>query len=300
MEHTRSKETGSGQKGNRLPRPVIKWAGGKTQLLPQLLRHVPPAFDHYWEPFIGSAALFFELRALGRIKAATLGDVNAELIGVYRVIRDAVEPLIDCLREHDRHKIDRSYFYDVRSWDREPGWELRSPVERAARLIFLNKTCYNGLHRVNRRGEFNVPWGSYSNPCVCDVHNLRAASAALQGVELRVGDFRTLLQDAMEGDLVYLDPPYVPLSATASFTAYSAHSFGASEHRELAATFGALAARGCHAILSNSDTPLARELYAQFEVQPAPARRSINAQGTARGPVGELIVVGRAREKRQP
>ncbi len=300
MERTGRNESAAVEKGGALPRPVIKWAGGKRQLLPQLLRYAPPTFDHYWEPFIGSAALFFELRRLGRIGTATLGDVNAELIGVYKALRDAVEPLIECLREHEEHKFDRDYFYEVRNWDREPGWQQRPPVARAARLIYLNKTCYNGLHRVNRRGEFNVPWGSYANPCVCDVRSLQAASTALQGVELRVDDFRTLLADAKAGDLIYFDPPYVPVSATASFTAYSAHPFGVDEHRELAAAFAELVERGCHALLSNSDTPLARALYGEFEIQPALARRAISAQGSARGLVGEVIVVGRRKENKRP
>ena len=294
-EHVTSKHGSgrqvAGQARRPLPRPVIKWAGGKTQLLPHLLRHVPARFEHYWEPFIGSAALFFELKRSGRIKTATLSDVNPDLIELYSVIRDAVEPLIELLRQHERHRFDRSYFYTVRSWDRQPEWRSRPAVERAARLIFLNKTCYNGLHRVNRRGEFNVPWGRYANPCICDARNLRAASAALAGVELRVGDFKSVLRNAGPGDLVYLDPPYVPASATASFTAYSAHPFGVAEHRELAATFRELVARGIQPVLSNSDTPLVRELYRQFEVKPVSARRAINMQGTARGPVPEVIVV---------
>ena len=277
----------------RLPRPVIKWAGGKTQLLPQLLQHVPVSFERYWEPFIGSAALFFELRRVGRISAATLSDVNPDLIELYQVIRDQTEPLIELLREHERHKLDQGYFYAIRGWDRQPDWRSRTPVERAARLIFLNKTCYNGLHRVNRRGEFNVPWGRYANPCVCDATNLRAAGAALAGVELLAGDFKSVLQRVGPGDFVYLDPPYVPISATACFTAYSAHPFGDPEHRELAAMFGELVGRGAYPLLSNSDTPLVRDLYRRFDVQPIPARRAINVQGTARGPVSEVIVVGR-------
>ena len=275
-----------------LPRPVIKWAGGKTQLLSHLLRHVPSEFDHYWEPFVGSAALFFELWRAGRIRTATLSDVNPELVGLYRVIRDEVETLILRLQEHERGRRDRDYFYRVRNWDREPGWERRPAVDRAARLIFLNKTCYNGLHRVNRRGQFNVPWGAYDDPRICDTANLRAASAVLQNVALEVGDFKTVLQQAGKRDLVYLDPPYLPTSATASFTAYSAHAFGEAEHRELAATYNGLVARGCYPLLSNSDTPLVRQLYDGFDLRLVQARRAINAQGQGRGPVGELLVVG--------
>jgi DNA adenine methylase len=284
--------TESSNRSRSVPRPVIKWAGGKTQLLPRLLRHVPEARGRYWEPFIGSAALFFELRRTGRIRSATLGDVNPELISLYTVIRDAVEALITRLGDHERHRHERTYYYEVRNWDRSPDWTARDPVERAARMIFLNKTCYNGLHRVNRRGEFNVPWGRYANPSLCDATNLRAASAALRDVELRVGHFRSLLHAAERGDVVYLDPPYVPVSTTASFTAYSTQPFGVEEHRELAATFAELVERGCHVVLSNSDTPLVRELYQNWAYEPVPARRAINALATARGPVSELIIVG--------
>jgi DNA adenine methylase len=261
---------------------------------------VPASIAHYREPFVGSAALFFELRRTGRIKNATLSDVNPELIGLYMVIRDEVEALIECLHEHEHRKFDRAYFYTVRHWDREPAWQNRPAVERAARLIFLNKTCYNGLHRVNRRGEFNVPWGRYTNPCVCDAPNLRAASTALANVELRVGDFKTTLQDAGDADFIYLDPPYVPVSATASFTAYSAHAFGITEHHELAATFAELVARGCRPLLSNSDTALVRELYRRFELKPVHARRAINAQRSGRGPISELIVVASQSQRSAP
>ena len=287
-----TQEPARGRTSRPLPRPVIKWAGGKTQLLRQLLPHIPGRFDHYWEPFVGSAALFFELRRAGRIRKATLSDVNPELIELYRVIRDEVEPLISRLQEHERWRLDRGYFYRVRNWDREPGWERRPGVERAARLIFLNKTCYNGLHRVNRRGQFNVPWGRYDDPRICDTVNLRAASAALTNVTLEVGDFKTVLSKAGKDDLVYLDPPYLPTSATASFTAYSANAFGEAEHRELATSYGELLDRGCYPLLSNSDTPLVRQLYRGFDLRSVQARRAINARGQGRGPVGELLVVG--------
>jgi DNA adenine methylase len=279
-----------------LPRPVIKWAGGKTQLLKHLVAHVPPVFGHYWEPFVGSAALFWELRRAGRIRGATLSDVNPELVSLYRVIRDEVELLIARLREHERWRHDRAYYYRVRQWDRDPAWLQGPEVERAARLIFLNKTCYNGLHRVNRHGQFNVPWGRYSDPCVCDAANLRAASAALAGIDLRVGDFKTVLRNVRAGDFVYLDPPYVPRSITSSFTAYSEHPFGIGEHHELAATCTELVERGCFLVLSNSDTPLVRDLYHGFDLRPVHARRAINAQSQGRGAISELIVVPSVRE----
>jgi DNA adenine methylase len=290
-DHVRARSRTTSSSRRQSPRPVLKWAGGKTQLLAHLLRHVPATFGHYWEPFIGSAALFFELRRQGRIKRATLSDVNADLIDMYRIIRDDVEALIEHLGEHEHYKFDHDYYYTVRRWDRQADWRLRAPVERAARLIFLNKTCYNGLHRVNRRGEFNVPWGRYRNPTVCDAANLRAASDALHDVELQVGTFSSVLREVDHGDFVYLDPPYVPLSTTASFTAYSEHSFGHHEHHELASVFGDLAGRGSRPLLSNSDTLFVRDLYQQHRIEAVPARRAINTCSTARGPVSEVIVM---------
>lgn len=273
-----------------MARPFIKWAGGKTQLLPELLRHAPQRFGRYHEPFIGSAALFFALHARGRLTGAVLSDSNAELIGVYRSVRDAVEPLIDALRGHAVHAGDRDYYYEVRGWDRRPDWPERAMVERAARMIFLNKTCFNGLHRVNRSGHFNVPFGRYDNPTVCDEPNLRAASGALQGVELLVTDFESVLERVAPGDLVYFDPPYLPLSATSSFTAYTRDAFGATQHRRLAAVFAALVERGCHTLLSNSSNPLVTELYGSYPMSEVAARRAINSVAARRGMIREIIV----------
>lgn len=272
-------------------RPFLKWAGGKTQLLPALLARIPAQFGRYHEPFVGSAALFWELRNQGRIQhGAVLSDVNPQLIEVYRAVRDEIDDLIMALQMHDQRKTDRDYYYEVRNWDRQPDWAQRSPVDRAARMIFLNKTCYNGLHRVNRRGYFNVPFGRYNNPTVCDAPNLRAAHQALQGVELLVEDFHGVCPRAQAGDLVYFDPPYVPISPTASFTAYSQHVFGVSEQRALAQVFSELTDRRCHVLLSNSSTPLIYELYARFSIETIPARRAINSKATSRGVIHEVLV----------
>jgi DNA adenine methylase len=273
-----------------MARPVIKWAGGKTQLLPDLLRHVPAGFGRYHEPFIGSAALFFQLEALDRLRGAVLSDANPDLINLYRVVRDAPEALIAALEVHARHASDRDYYYAVRAWDRRADWLARTAIDRAARMIFLNKTCFNGLHRVNRSGQFNVPFGRYERPTVCDTANLRAASQALQPVELLVDDFAGVLRRALPGDLVYFDPPYVPRSATASFTAYTRDAFDAAQHRRLADVFRQLTERGCTVLLSNSATPLVHELYADFRKAEVTARRAINREATKRGLVGELIV----------
>jgi DNA adenine methylase len=274
-------------------RPFIKWAGGKGQLLPELTRRLPRRFRRYHEPFTGGAALFFNLASAGRLAdGALLSDYNGELILCYQIIRDDVATLIDALWEHHRHRLDPHYFLEVRSWDRQPGFAERPAVERAARMIFLNRTCYNGLYRMNRKGQFNAPFGYYKNPLICDPENLWAVSRALEDVELAVGDFGDVLGRAEPGDLVYFDPPYVPVSATASFTHYTGQTFGPEQQRRLAETFFALAERGVHVMLSNSATPLARELYvgraAAHDV--VLASRKINCDGLKRGHVEELIV----------
>lgn len=273
-------------------RPFLKWAGGKTQLLPALMLRIPAQFGRYHEPFVGSAALFWELHNRGRLQhGAVLSDINPALINLYCVVRDDVEALIDALREHEQYKLSRDYFYQVRAWDRQADWANRSPVERAARMIFLNRTGYNGLHRVNQRGQFNVPFGRYTNPRILDADNLRAAHAGLQGVDLCVENFYGVLERAESGDLVYFDPPYVPLSPSSSFTAYSQHAFGETEHRELANVFAQLAARGCHVLLSNSSAPLVYELYKEFQIGEVPARRAINRDAVRRGMINEVLVV---------
>jgi DNA adenine methylase len=276
-------------------RPFVKWAGGKGQLLPELSRRLPRRFRRYHEPFVGGAALFFHLRNSGRLRVgAVLSDYNRELVLCYQVVRDDVESLIAALKQHERYRLDRGYFMDIRGWDRQPGFEQRSAVERAARTIFLNRTCYNGLYRLNNKGQFNAPFGYYKNPLICDPENMRAASAALQDVDLRVGDFGDVATRAEPGDLVYFDPPYVPVSATASFTHYTGQTFGPEDQRRLARLFDTLMENGVYVMLSNSATPLSRELYAAHAVSTSVvyASRKINCDGRKRGNVEELIVCG--------
>ena len=261
------------------PRPFLKWAGGKGRLIEQLRPLLPAPFKRYFEPFAGGAALFF---ALGP-ERASLTDVNEELIDCYRTIRDHVEDVIDALGQH---RYEPKHYYRVRALDPQ-GLGL---ADRAARTIFLNKTGYNGLYRVNRAGKFNVPIGRYTNPRVCDPENLRACSAALQGVELERRDFAEQVARAKKGDFVYFDPPYDPTSATSAFTSYAPGGFGLDGQERLAAVFAALASRGVHAVLSNSDTPLIRELYRPYRVVPVLAARSINSRGSRRGKVGEVVV----------
>jgi DNA adenine methylase len=265
-------------------RPFLKWAGGKTQLLPELERRVPAAFGTYFEPFVGSGALFFHLRNLGRIIRARLSDLNEDLIECYTVVRDRVEDLIAALAALRRH-TDQAGYYRIRA---QNAAEL-APVQRAARLIYLNKTCYNGLYRVNRSGRFNVPYGRYKNPKVCDAANLRACSAALAGVELECAPFEDVLKHATAGDFVYFDPPYVPVSATASFTGYYRTGFNEEKQAELAAVFSKLDTARCRVLLSNSNSPLIRGLFSRYTVDFVHARRVINSNPEKRGKIFELL-----------
>lgn len=260
-------------------RPFLKWAGGKTQLLPEILARVPDRFARYHEPFIGGGAVFFALAP----QQALLADINPDLVGCYRAIRDRLPAVLRYLRSHD---VTEDHFYEVRSWDHAD----LDPAEAAARLVFLNRTCFNGLYRVNRSGRFNVPFGRYKNPRICDEDNLRAVSEALQGVDLTVGSVFETARRARRGDLVYFDPPYDPVSSTASFTSYAKDGFGREEQIRLAELFRELARRGVHVVLSNSDTPFIRELYADFVIDRVMARRAINSRATRRGPVGEVLI----------
>lgn len=275
-------------------RPFMKWAGGKGQLLPALTRRLPRTFRRYHEPFVGGAALFFHLHNSGRLtRGATLSDYNHELIDCYTVIRDDVETLIERLREHQGHRLERSYFLDVRGWDRDPArYATLSTVERVARMLFLNRTCYNGLYRLNQKGQFNAPFGHYKNPQIYDSANLHAVSAALRDVTLKQANFDAVLAAAEPGDLVYFDPPYVPVSATAAFTSYTAQLFGPNDQRRLADVCRTLAARGVSVMVSNSDTKLSREIYLApgFFHETVFASRKINCDGRKRGHVEELII----------
>lgn len=270
-------------------RPVLKWAGGKTQLLPQILARLPERIETYFEPFLGGAAVFFALAARDRFQRAVLSDRNPELVSVYRALQEDVEGVIRAL---SRMRHSETEYYRVRAAS------PRGLVQRAARIIYLNKTGYNGLYRVNRSGQFNVPFGSYKNPTICDAENLRAAARALQRVEVVEADFEEVCRRAGAGDAVYLDPPYVPLSKTASFTAYDRHPFGPSEHERLARVFAELGRRGVHALLSNSNTPETRALYSGFRAQKVKVARPINSRPNARGPIDELLVVAEAKPAR--
>lgn len=266
-------------------RPFVKWAGGKRQLLPDLLHRVPHSFRHYHEPFVGGGALFFALTEQKRLetKAVRLTDINVELINTYRMVRDRVETLIALL---STFKNDEAFYYNIRSLDLQ---QLDS-VQRAARFIFLNKTCFNGLFRENRKGQFNVPFGHYKQAQICAPNDLRAASQALRGVCLEVASFAEIAQACQPGDFVYCDPPYAPVSRTASFTAYNGGGFGDEDQQKLADVVRQLGQRGVQVLLSNSAVPLTYALYRDLHVEEVLARRAINSRGDRRGLVPELLV----------
>jgi DNA adenine methylase len=240
----------------------------------------------YQEPFLGSGAVFFHVRTRLAPRRIALSDSNADLIEAFVAVRDQVDAVIAELERHAaRHS--ETHYYQVR--DRQSR-EL-FPAARAARLIYLNRTCFNGLYRVNASGHFNVPMGRYVQPTILDADNLRAVSASLAGTRLAAGPFTRVLDEARAGDFVYFDPPYVPVSRTANFTSYTRGSFGQADQEELARVYRELDARGCLLMLSNSDTPLARKLYAGFSIHRLNARRNINSKGDRRGPVSELVVL---------
>jgi DNA adenine methylase len=269
---------------SRSPRPFLKWAGGKGQLLEQFARLLPEPrrYSRYFEPFVGSAALFFDLQPA----SAELTDVNSELIDCYKAVRDRVEDVIDALAEHQYRE---DHYYRVR--DIPPA--SLPLAERAARMIFLNKTGFNGLYRVNKSGRFNVPFGRYVKPGFKQprsLENLRACSRALQDVVIEVNDFESVLHRANTGDFVYFDPPYVPLSDTSDFTAYVPGGFGPDKQRHLAEVFRKLAERDVLVMLSNSDSGDVRRLYSNFHIHEVQAARHINAKADKRGKIAELVV----------
>ena len=280
----------------RHTRPFVKWAGGKRRLAAELTRLAPPDFRRYLEPFVGGGALFFHLHNLGRVAhGAVLSDLNAELMTCYQVVQDetTLAKLIRLLRRHARHVLDADYYYRVRALDRKASFlESNAPVERAARAIFLNHTCYNGLYRLNSKGQFNVPYGKWRRPpSLCDEANLWACHRALQGVDLHQESFEKCPERARKDDFVYLDPPYVPLSPTSSFTTYTGTEFREEHQRRLAGLFRQLDERGCLVMLSNSAAPLIHSLYRGFRFETVLARRAINCKPGGRGEIEELVVM---------
>jgi DNA adenine methylase len=263
-------------------RPFIKWAGGKSQLLPKISDLLPPKsqIGRYFEPFLGGGAVFFHLQH----PKSFLSDTNQELVELYEIVKNNVEELIKALKVH---KNEHDYFYEIRAQDSSK----LSAIKRAARFIYLNKTCFNGLYRVNSKGGFNVPFGRYKNPAICDAEGLRASSMALKNAKITHGDFQSILAKAKPTDFIYFDPPYQPLNKTSSFTSYTSGKFGEDEQKKLANIYKELAERGCFVMLSNSDTPLIRELYKDFYIYEIQASRAINSNAKGRGKITELLVI---------
>lgn len=274
------------QKKSSSPRPFLKWAGGKRSLMNDIMARLPEGeIELYIEPFLGGGAVFLELARQGRIKRAVLNDRNPELIHTWRMIRDDPESVIDAVTQWSP---DEETYYAVRALD---GLSL-SDVDRAARVLWLNRLCFNGLYRINRSGQFNVPFGKYKKPTLVDAENVRAVSRALANVTLYDIDFEGLLAMAGPGAVVYCDPPYWPLSDTAYFTAYDGNPFRTDDQERLAASFAALREQGARGVLSNSWTDGTVELYARHGLHYGQVfcRRNINRNAARRGPVPEIMV----------
>jgi DNA adenine methylase len=274
---------------NTLVVPVVKWVGGKRQIIDEIITYVPDSFSTYYEPFLGGGAVLFELQP----KKAVVNDVNEELMNIYEVIKDNVDELIEGLKRH-KIKNDKAYFYEIRELDRDrEQYNLLTPVERASRIIYLNKTCYNGLFRVNKSGEFNAPFGNYKNPNIVNETTLRAVSAYFNKAKIRFTcqDFEDALKWSRKGAFVYLDPPYDPVSETASFTGYDKGGFDRNEQIRLKKTCDKLNKKGIKFLLSNSATDFIMDLYQDYKIEVIQAKRAINSKADRRGNVDEVLVM---------
>jgi len=273
-------EFGASSLQMRRPRPFLKWAGGKSRLAPEIRNLVPTTFRRYIEPFLGGGAIFFKIQPA----SALLSDSNYELINCYEVVREHPEEL---LRMLETLPISKRRFCAIRKMDPAK----LTPIERAARLIYLNKICYNGLYRVNKKGEFNTPYGHYHNVKLADKDRILAASEALRGVELVSADFEeVLLKSAQPEDFLYLDPPYPPVSRYSDFKRYTKEFFNREDHIRLARVVHELDRRGCNFVLSNAKHPLIAKLYSKFKIRKVEAPRYVNCRGDKRGHVPELLV----------
>ncbi len=263
--------------------PIVKWVGGKRQLMFELLKNMPENYNRYFEPFIGGGALFFELQP----QNGYISDMNEELINLYTVVRDNVYTLIDDL---NKHEVSKEYFLKIRNLDRTEKYNKLSDIQKASRFIYLNRTCFNGLYRVNSQGQFNVPFGNYKNPKIVDAENLINCSKLLKNTEICCADFSGILNKVQKGDFVYFDPPYVPLNETSSFTSYTKDGFDIDMQFKLRDVCDELDNKGVMFMLSNSDTKLVNELYSNYEIKKVFASRAINANGNGRGKITEVLV----------
>lgn len=272
---------------NKLVSPVLKWVGGKRQIIEQIKKYIPQNISTYYEPFIGGGAVLFELQP----KKAVINDVNSELMNLYDVIQNNVDELIEELR---LHKNEEAYFYEIRELDRDKKkYGSFSAVQRAARIIYLNKTCYNGLFRVNRAGEFNTPFGRYKNPNIVNEVTLKAVSNYFKKAQITLvcRDFEEVLKGAKKGAFVYLDPPYDPASYTSSFTGYNKGGFDQNEQVRLKNMCDKLNKKSINFLLSNSATDFIKELYKDYKIEIIQAKRAINSKADKRGTVDEVLVM---------
>ncbi len=271
------------KQSNQITYPIVKWVGGKRQLMFELLKNMPENYNRYFEPFIGGGALFFELQP----ENAYISDMNEELINLYSIVRDNVYKLMHDL---SKHKITKEYFLEIRNLDRTDKYTKLSDIEKASRFIYLNRTCFNGMYRVNSQGQFNVPFGHYKNPRIIDENNLLNCSELLKKTEIKCADFSEIINKVQKGDFVYFDPPYVPLNETSSFTSYTKDGFDIDMQFKLREVCDELDSMGVKFMLSNSDTKLVNELYVNYNIKKVFASRQINANANGRGKITEVLV----------
>lgn len=266
-----------------ISKPFIKWAGGKRQLIKELIKLLPANYNRYFEPFIGGGALFFAIQP----KNAYISDINPELINLYNVVKNDVDLLINDLI---KYKNTEDYFYKIRNLDRKPSYKKFNVIKKASRFIYLNKTCYNGLYRTNSKGYFNVPFGSYKNPNIIDKQNLKACSELLKKTEIVSSHFLAIENEIKTGDFVYFDPPYIPINKTSSFTKYYKDDFNIDEQIKLKELCDRLTKKNIYFMLSNSYSKLILNLYKQYNIKKIKATRTINSKANKRGAINELII----------
>lgn len=265
-------------------KPILKWVGGKRQLMPEILANKPSTFNNYIEPFFGGGAVLFELKP----KNAIIGDINKELINLYNVIKNNPNELI---KELKTYKNDSTFYYEIREKDRTKDYESLSNIKKAARMIYLNKTCFNGLYRVNSKGQNNVPFGNYKNPLICDEETIKDLSEFFNKnkIEIFNQSFEKTMDLAKPGDFVYLDPPYDPVNDT-SFTSYSETGFTKEDQKRLRDKCNELHKKGVKFMLSNSDTEYIKKLYKDYNISIVTAKRNVNSKADGRGAVNEVII----------
>jgi DNA adenine methylase len=266
-----------------MAKPFLKWVGGKRQLLVEIKKNMPTKFNNYFEPFVGGGALFFDLE----LESATINDYNSELINTYLNVRDNSSNLIDSLKNH---KNESDYYYKIRNLDKDNNIQNLSSLERASRFIYLNKTCFNGLYRVNKKGEFNAAFGHSKNPNICDEETITAASNALKKANILCGDFQNIKNLIKKGDFIYFDPPYEPISTTSNFVSYTETGFNFEMQTKVKELCDYINSIGAYFLVSNSDSNDIKQLFKDYTIKTVQATRSINSDSTNRGFVNELLI----------